>query len=101
MLSNLSFISQRLYLFSHYSNRFGINGNQINIIPKITTISFKFQTIRQTLQEMLAIYLIKRTFQPSLIRRKRKHGFLWRKTTVGGRRVLKRRTLKKRKRLAV
>lgn len=46
-----------------------------------------------------AIWLIKRTFQPSIIRKKRKTGFLVRQRTVGGRRVLKRRKAKGRWRL--
>jgi large subunit ribosomal protein L34 len=45
------------------------------------------------------IWLIKRTFQPSLLRRKRKFGHLKRKESVGGRKILKRRMLKKRARL--
>ena len=54
------------------------------------------------LQDILdiSIWYIKRTFQPSILRRKRKHGFLQRHKTVGGRRVLKRRKLKGRVRLA-
>lgn len=45
------------------------------------------------------ILFIKRTFQPSLLRRKRKHGFLARKATKDGIKVLNRRRLKKRKSL--
>ncbi|KAH7424886.1 hypothetical protein KP509_11G030000 [Ceratopteris richardii] len=42
----------------------------------------------------------KRTFNPSTLVRKRRHGFLARKSTVGGRRVLARRFLKGRRRLS-
>lgn len=45
------------------------------------------------------ILQIKRTFQPSIIRKKRKTGFLVRKRTVGGRKMLARRRAKGRVRL--
>jgi large subunit ribosomal protein L34 len=55
------------------------------------------------LSELLrdGIMLIKRTFQPSIQRRKRKGGFLVRQRTVGGRRTLRRRRAKGRMRLGI
>ena len=72
---------------------------------QMSTELMKFQirtTATSIMQHILdmSVWFIKRTFQPSIIRKKRKQGFLERQKSVGGRRVLKRRIKKGRARLA-
>lgn len=79
--------------------------------PQIAPIARNYAVEIQSVQPLFKIdlslpslwneftLLIKRTFQPSIIRKRRKTGFLKRQKSVGGRRVLKRRALKGRVRL--
>jgi large subunit ribosomal protein L34 len=64
-----------------------------------SSISNKLSLIVNDCLASISIWLIKRTFQPSLLRKKRKHGFLQRSATPGGRKILKRRKAKGRARL--
>ena len=72
--------------------------------PFVRPVAGSSATVADTAGELLdlfdtAIAFIKRTFQPSILKRKRRHGYRARKKTPGGRAVLKRRLLKGRKQL--
>ena len=58
-------------------------------------------TMSNTYTELLNDFItfIKRTYQPSVLKRKRRHGYRARKSTPGGRKIIKRRMLKGRTQL--
>lgn len=81
---------------TNYSSPFNNIGAITN--KTLTSVTRLVDNLQSLLGD-LTTWLIKRTYQPSIIRKRRKHGFRRRKESVGGRNVLKRRMAKGRKRL--
>jgi len=65
------------------------------------TLAICTSKIRGSLNNRYRLKAMKRTFQPSRIKRARTHGFRARSRTLGGRKVLKARRAKGRHRLAL
>ncbi|CAI5732060.1 unnamed protein product [Hyaloperonospora brassicae] len=66
-----------------------------NILLPLTQMECPSESLDEPMQA------IKRTYQPSVLRRKRKHGFRSRRVSISGRKVLKRRYEKGRWRMSL
>mmetsp|Transcript_16175 Transcript_16175/g.23635 ORF Transcript_16175/g.23635 Transcript_16175/m.23635 type:complete len:127 (+) Transcript_16175:76-456(+) len=78
-----------------------LNPSSLVIPSPSTSTSASVQSLSSLLPQLWNEFtvMIKRTFQPSIIRKRRKTGFLQRQKSVGGRRILERRAKKGRARL--
>ena len=93
-----STVSLQYYLNSTLRQGYSLTSSEVS--SKVQILRQGAKDVQDYLQSLLnGTFNIKRTFQPSLIRRKRKHGFLARNSTRNGRKILNRRRLKGRRAL--
>ncbi|KAL7526934.1 hypothetical protein ACHAXR_001719 [Thalassiosira sp. AJA248-18] len=100
----MDLLAPRGFALPQLSPFFNLSPNKIGAIAITTNTSLSSigASLVDSLESLLgdiSTWLIKRTYQPSIIRKRRKHGFMRRKESVGGRNVLRRRKAKGRIRL--
>ncbi len=107
MLSRISLTAlRRAPLYTTPSRSLTLSTPPVQFIPAPSSsaalIPSSISSIASSILSELsaAIWLLKRTFQPSLLRRKRKHGFLSRLHDRNGRKTLNRRLEKGRRSLS-
>jgi large subunit ribosomal protein L34 len=98
--TNFFFFNEKLCNDFHIFPTTKIYNELSNINSEESILIESIKKLNRFVLNSLSILLVKRTFQPSLLVRKRRHGFLARLKSRNGRKILNRRRLKGRKRLS-
>lgn len=108
VLSDDTTLLQPLAMDISQTNNFNMSNNFSHVGVNISDITNISPSLPQPLEincpsaevEDIEIQALKRTYQPHVIRKKRRHGFLHRNSTTSGRNILSRRRVKGRRSLS-